>query len=144
MQADELISVMIRPRDVRQLSMAAMHAVMALRLCVICHKVGRNPMDDLIQRFGNPLAVRHFRFVFEAIGTAWPDPFTISRPCCPLLSPDEAMFADMMTSVARRDRAAFDSVTHEMHGSDAREALYATLSAFERVRQDGLPFTQSN
>lgn len=105
-----------------------------MRLCVVCHKVDRDPAEDLTQRFGNELAARRFGVVFEAVGTAWPDPFTVSRPCCPMLSPDEVTFADMMLAVSDQNREAFDAATCEMLGSDARETLYATLNAFNRAR----------
>ncbi len=134
MQSGKLIRAFIRPRDVRQLSLAAMHTVMAVRLCVICRKTDHDPAQDLLLRFGNELAVRRFQVLFEAIGTAWPEPFTISRPCCPVLSLDESMLANMMIAVIDQNRAAFDLETHEMLGSDARETLFAILSAFERAR----------
>jgi hypothetical protein len=134
MQASELVRDIIQPRDVRQLQVAAMHAVMAMRLCVICHNADRDPAADLLQRFGNELAVHRFQVVFEAVGAAWPEPFRVSRPCCPTLSPDESMFANMMVAVANRNRAAFDFETREMLGSDARETLFTVLSAFERAR----------
>jgi hypothetical protein len=137
MQASELIRNIFQPRDIRQLPIAAIHAVMAMRLCVICHKADRDPVDDLLQRFGNDLAVRRFQVVFEVIGTAWPDAFTVSRPCCSMLSPDESMFANMMMSVAAQNRAAFDIETRDMLDSDVRETLFATLEAFERARISG-------
>lgn len=134
MQTDKHIRDFIHPRDVRQLPMAAMHGVMAMRLCVICHRVGHDPAHDLLQRFGNELATNRFQVIFEVIGKTWPDPFTVSRACCPLLTPDESMFANMMIAACNQDRAAFDFETSEMFGSDARGTLFAALSAFERAR----------
>ncbi len=134
MRTSEFIDTMIKPRDVRLLPIPVMQAVMAMRLCVICHKVDRDPLDDLIPRFGSTIAARRFQVVFEVIGSAWPDPFMVSRPCCPMLGPDEMMFADMIAAASIQDRSMFDRITREMHNTDIRETLFTALSAFEQAR----------
>lgn len=134
MKTNENIDRIFPQRDVRALPMAVMQAVMAIRLCVICHKIDRDPAAELFQRLGSESAASRFAIVFEVVGTAWPEPFTVSRPCCTMLSPDEAMFADMMITVAARDRASFDMIICDMIGTDARETLFTTLQAYDQAR----------
>jgi hypothetical protein len=134
MQAETLLSQLAAPRDVRQLPVAAMHAVFAMRLCVLCQSVDRDPVDELTKRLGNSLAARRFLLVFEMIGAAWPGAFTIARPCCLWLTCDEIALAEMMTAAAMQNRASFDRSIEEMLGEDARERLFAGLAAFDRAR----------
>lgn len=138
MQAEALLRQLAAPRDVRHLPVAAMHAVFAMRLCVLCHSVDKDPSDELTKRLGNALAARRFRLVFEMIGAVWPDAFTIARPCCLRLTCDEIALAEMMTSASEQDRAAFDRATEDMLGEDARERLYSGISAFHRAREISL------
>jgi hypothetical protein len=138
MHTHQFIQIMVAQRDVRELPFPIAHAVMAMRLCVVCHTFDRDPKDDLIQRLGSPLAAQKFHIAVEAIGTAWPEPFSVARPCCPKLSPDEATLVDMITAVRANNRADFDKATQEMLGCDARNTLYGALCAFETARN--IPF----
>lgn len=134
MPAADTIRRLIHAPSVRQVPLRAAQAVLGLRLCVLLRKCDRNPLPELEQRFGSILAARRFGVVVEAIGQIWPEPFAVSPPCCPMMSFDEALLADMANSAASEDRAGFDRMTAEMMGSDARDTLFAALTAFERVR----------
>lgn len=119
--------------DIRSLPIAAVHVVMAMRLCVLCAKTGHDPLPRLVERFGGTLAGRRFRVAVEMVGGAWPDPFLINRPCCAALSPDEAMLAEMAVAAAAGDRLHFDQVSRDMLGDDARSRLFTSLAAFDRA-----------
>ena len=137
MQSSELIRQLTEQPLVRDLSVEAAQAVLALRYCILCRRSERDPMPELERRWGNILAARRFRLVVEAIGHSWPDPFAVAPPCCPRLSVDESLLAAMIGASARRDRAHFDGLTSEMLGSDAREMLFVALENFLRARAPG-------
>ncbi len=120
-------------RNVCHLSLSAIHIIMAMRLCVMCHKSGHDPEQRLAERFGSPLAAQRFRLAVEVIGQGWPEPFLVSRLCCPHLTPDEALLADMVAAVGNGDRAAFDRVSCDMVCADVRERIFASLIHFRNA-----------
>lgn len=134
MQSGELIRKFTEQPLVRDLSVDAARAVLALRYCILCRRGERDPMPELERRWGNMRAARRYRIVVEAIGHVWPAPFAVAPPCCPRVSFDEALLADMVIAADRRDRARFDFLTAEMLGGDAREMLFTALENFARAR----------
>lgn len=137
MQSSELVRRFTEQPLVRDLPVDAAQAVLALRYCILCRRAERDPMPELERRWGNILAARRYRLVVEAIGHVWPDPFAVAPPCCPRVSFDEALLADMVIAASRRDKVQFDCLTAEMLGSDAREMLYTSLENFVRARAPG-------
>ncbi len=128
-----LASLFTPTRDLRDLPLLSMHVIMAMRLCVMCAKTEQDPSAALEQRFRSPLAARRFQVLVVAIDQAWPEPFMISRPCCALLTPDEAMIADLAATAAYGDRAAFDTVARDMLSPETRDQLHIRFSAFLRA-----------
>lgn len=137
MHSSTLIRQLTTQPLIRDLSVEAAQVVLALRYCIVCRRNDRNPMPELERRWGNVLAARRYRLVVEAIGHSWPDPFAVAPPCCPRASFDEALLADMVTAAAHGDRVAFDVLTAEMLGSDAREMIFVALENFIRARAPG-------
>ncbi len=132
-----LVSLFTPIRDLRDLPLLSMHVIMAMRLCVTCATADRDPGAALEQRFASALAARRFQVLVVAIDQAWPEPFMISRPCCALLTPDEAMIGEMTVTAACANRAAFDTVARDMLSSEARDQLYIRFSAFLRAMRAG-------
>ncbi|MFZ5726839.1 MAG: addiction module antidote protein [Pseudomonadota bacterium] len=137
MQSRTVIRQLSEQPLVRDLSVEAAQAVLALRYSILCRRSGHDPMPELERRWGNILAARRFRLVVEAIAHVWPDPFAVAPPCCPRLSFDEALLAAIVGAASRRDRVDFDWRTAEMLGSDAREMLFAALENFIRAKAPG-------
>ena len=137
MQSSELVRKFTEQPLVRDLPVDAAQAVLALRYCILCRRAERDPMPELERRWGNILAARRYRLVVEAIGHVWPDPFAVAPPCCPRLSFDEGLLADIVTAAGRGDRVRFDCLTGEMLGNDARAMLFAALENFVRARAPG-------
>ena len=133
MQSSELVRKFTEQPLVRDLPVDAAQAVLALRYCILCRRAERDPMPELERRWGNILAARRYRLVVEAIGHIWPDPFAVAPPCCPRVSFDEALLAALVGAVRRDDRAAFDWLSAEMLGGDAREMLFVALGNFLRA-----------
>lgn len=132
-----LIAKLTRQALVRDLPLEVAQAVLALRYCILCRRVARDPTPELERRWGNVLAARRYRVAVEAIGHVWPEAFAVAPPCCPCLSHDEALFAGMVGAAAREDRAHFDWLTAEMLGGDAREMLFVALGNFLRAKAPG-------
>ncbi len=137
MHSSTLIRQLTEQPLIRDLSVEAAQAVLALRFCILCRRSGNDPMPELERRWGNILAARRYRLVVEAIGHSWPEPFAVAPPCCPRVSFDEALLAGMVSAAARNDRAQFDWLTAEMLGSDAREMIFVALENFIRARSPG-------
>lgn len=113
-----------RPADLGSATVFEARLVVALRIAVFAHKSGADPAPHVAARLGSTALSNQLSLVLEAMGQAWPEPFSVSRPCCARLSPDEAMFVGMMRSAMRGNRAAFDRDTREMIGEDARTLIY--------------------
>lgn len=122
-----------RPDHLGSANLFEAKLVVSLRIAVFAHKSGEDPGPHVTARLGNPVLANHLSLVIEAMGQAWPDPFSVSRPCCGRLSPDEAMFVAMVRSAMRGNRAAFDRVTCEMIGEDARTLIYNLMWQFGRL-----------
>jgi hypothetical protein len=137
MESTGLIRRLTEQPLIRDLSVDAAQAVLALRYCILCRRGERDPMPELERRWGNVLAARRYRLVVEAIGHCWPDPFAVAPPCCPRASFDESLLAAMVGAAARRDRARFDWLTSEMLGSDARELIFVAVENFLRATAPG-------
>ena len=48
---DELIAALLRPQDVRGLTLKGLHLIMAMRVCAMFEASGRDPVPDLAQRY---------------------------------------------------------------------------------------------
>lgn len=113
-----------RPADLGSATVFEARLVVALRIAVFAHKTGADPGAHVAARLGSVPLSNHLSLILEAMGQVWPEPFSVSRPCCGRLSPDEAMFVGMVRSAMRGNRAAFDRQTREMIPEDARTLIY--------------------
>lgn len=125
-----------RPGDLRALDMKALHVVMAVRLCALFDRAEREPLAELAQRFRSFEAAAAVLDLVRTVSWAWPEPFTVNRPCCLAMSPDETTLAAMLRAAARGDRAGFGEVLAGFVRPGRHERLYdagilaaATLAA---------------
>lgn len=122
-----------RPMDLGSASLMEAKLVVALRIAIFAHKSGADPAPHVAARLGSIPLSNQLSLVLEAMGQAWPDPFSVSRPCCGRLSPDEVLFVGMVRSAMRGNRAAFDRQTREMLGEDARSLIYNLMWQMGRM-----------
>ncbi len=122
-----------RPMDLGSASLIEAKLVVALRIAIFAHKSGADPAPHVAARLGSIPLSNQLSLVLEAMGQAWPDPFSVSRPCCGRLSPDEVLFVGMVRSAMRGNRAAFDRQTREMLGEDARSLIYNLMWQMGRM-----------
>lgn len=118
------------PPMIGNLSITAIRAIMAFRILAFCGNAGREPVGELAQRLGSITAAKAFLGFADTVGRYWPEKVHVSRPCCRLLSPDEATLAALVQSAANCDRAASDRVLEGFVRADRHAALFeAALAA---------------
>ena len=111
-------------------SEAQAHLVVSARLWVALRKRGSDPATMMEQRFGSEAASWNFWLLMEEVGTAWPDPFMVSPPCCRRMSHDEKVLLDMIQYGADGDRGAFLRLLQEMLPVEIADRLYASTRTF--------------
>jgi len=102
-----ITKALARPQDLRRLPMPAMHVVMAMRLCALFERAGRDPFSELATRFASAALAVDVLSLNRRIARSWPDAFVVSRPCCMRLTPDEATLANLARFALAADRQAF-------------------------------------
>lgn len=135
MWSGNLAKLMTPLPDIMSLPSTEARIVMALRVAVMSQKCYQDARPYLRDRLGSHLAMNRFLIVVEAIGMAWPESLTISRPCCPHTMPDEILLLSMLRQVGAGNRPAFDALICEMIDSDSRNRIYLDMANFASVYQ---------
>lgn len=107
--------------------------VRALRLWVVQTQQNVCPMESVAAVLGSLRSAAHLHLLLEEVAVAWPDPFAVAPPCCPRLSHDELLLADMVRLAVRGDRPGFDRLLAEMIPPDERERLFLSTSVLGRA-----------
>ncbi|HEY1124043.1 MAG TPA: hypothetical protein VGE65_00295 [Sphingobium sp.] len=114
-------------RDLREHPLVAMHVVMGTRLSLLFARAGRDPLPDLAVRLRSVRAARAQQALTAAVGHYWPDMFTLRRPCCMILSPDEMVLADVAVAAMRGDRASAMDAMRDFLPGRARDLLFREM-----------------
>ncbi len=125
-----IIGQMMTPPRLDSLVAAAAQAVMAVRIDVICRRRGIDPVPALVQRLGSAAMARRATHFVDVIGAAWPEPFTLSPPCCRTLSHDELLLGTMIEAAGLDDRRWFDRVCCDLLDDDSRDAAWRGIMLF--------------
>lgn len=104
--------------------------VVTARLWVSLRKRGIDPAVAVSQRLGSEEAAWRFWLLMEEVGTAWPDPFMVSPPCCGRMSFDEASLIAMLDHARGGRRVQFLSLLKEMLPLEIADRLYGTARSF--------------
>jgi predicted lipoprotein len=113
--------------DLRACTVPAVHAVMATRLHVLYAQCGHDPLPDLAVRLRSMRAARAVATLNAAIDRVWPESFAVHRPCCMLMSPDEALLAQVATAAAQGKRAAAMDAMRDYLPALSRERLFREM-----------------
>ena len=105
----------------------------AIRDWVVAHRQGAVPAPALKNRLGSARAAAHVELLLAEIACAWRDPFAVAPPCCPQLSHDEALVADMLALAGRDDRSAFDRLLADLLPDDERERLFLSMTVLAEI-----------
>lgn len=125
-----LVDSLVRPQDVRGLTLTGLHMTMAMRLCAMFDAAGRDPVPDLARRYHSIEAACAVHGLVQTIKHVWPEPFMVNRPCCLAMTPDEATLSALVRNALAADRAGFASVVDGFVRADRHGALYeATVHA---------------
>lgn len=119
-----IVASLARPADLRTLPLPALHIVMAMRLCALFDQAGREPLVELAGRFASVTLAEQVLRLGRLVARSWPEAFTVARPCCMLLSPDERTLANAALAALSGDR---DRFSHELDGfvrASRHDALY--------------------
>lgn len=87
-------------------------------------------MERVSMWLGGVRRAAAFLVLLANAGAAWPEPIAVHRMCCPRLTPDEGLILDCIALAAAGDRPNFERHTHEMLGSEGREALWRAACRF--------------
>lgn len=116
-------------RDLRAYPLAAVHIIMATRLCILFGQAGRDPLPDLAVRMRSMDAARRVERLARAIQQDWPDPFLIHRPCSVRLTPDEALLGDLVVAAAQGDDATAITILRDMLPAETARHLFESAIA---------------
>ena len=117
-------------RTIEQLDEWQAGLVVTARMWVVMRKRGVDPAEAMGQRLGSSAAAWHFWLLMEEVGTAWPDPFLVSPPCCRTLNHDEALLVDMIGDAAGGERMAFLTRLRDMLPVELADRLFTTTRSF--------------
>ena len=115
--------------DLRAMTAAEANLAIAVRLWVVMNKLGRCPLQAMIERLGSAPAGGRLHLLLEEIGAAWPEPLCVNPPCCPRLSHDEALVLDMARIARHDDRPGFDRLLSDLLPAEARERLFRSAAS---------------
>ena len=115
------------PPRLGDLSPLAIRLVMATRIRVSAERQGRPWLAILTARLGSHEDALYAAHLVEVIGAAWPDRFALSPPCCPSLSPDEALLGALAEASEEDDRPGFDREARDLLDGEMRDQLWREL-----------------
>lgn len=128
-----LLDLFMPTPDIRTMPSAEARIAIAIRMWVVMGKLGRDPIAVLRDKLGSTDAAMRLHLLLEQAGAAWVDPFCVNPPCCPRLSPDEALILEMVGLAAAGDRPGFDRLLSDMLREDVRSRLYASAKRLAAV-----------
>jgi len=121
------IAKLQRPPLASQFAPPVVKLVLAVRLLANCIAAGRDPLAQLACRFESIEAAKSVMDLAQACSHAWAENFTVNRPCCNALTPDETVLAQMADAAMMADRRRFDTVLDGLIRRERYERLYDTV-----------------
>lgn len=122
------IERLCRLPGIEDLSYLGYRTVSAIRLMAICGKAERDPLVELTRRFGSVTAAKAFLDFADLAGACWPERLAVMRPCCRIISHDEATLAAMADCAGRGDRTGFEAVLTGFVRPDRHERLFSSAA----------------
>lgn len=119
-----LIEKLQRPALASQFPPPVFKLVLAMRLMASCIAAKRDPLAQLACRFESIEVAKSVMDLAQACSHAWPENFTVNRPCCNALTPDEAALAHMAEAAISADRVRFDAVLEGLIRRERYERLF--------------------
>ncbi len=123
-RTQDVLGSLFRIGDVRRLSLAGLHLVMAMRLFALFERAGRDPLVELSQRFGSVSAALAMVDLADQIGQCWPERYQSSRPCCLSMTPDEWTVSQLCSAVEAGSRGRFVAALDGFVRRDRHDRLF--------------------
>ncbi len=101
--------------------------IFAFRHAVICHALHKDPYDHLIRQYRSIAIAKKIVALTTQIQAIWPYNFMVMRPCCRVLSPDEATLCDGYACASARNFPAFATVTTDILPAKTARQLYTRM-----------------
>lgn len=114
-------------KDLRASPVIAVQTVMATRLATLYERAGRDPLPDMAVRLRSLRAAQALRALVGTISQLWPERFLARRPCCMVMSPDEALIGEVAAATLRGDRAGAMDAMRDLLPAIARERLFRDM-----------------
>ncbi len=121
---------LLEPQSLNRLEEGEARLVIAARLWVGLRKRGADPNPAIALRLGSDAAAWRFWLLMEEVGTAWPEPFLVSPPCCSRMTMDEAALCDMLRAAGEANKAGFVQLLEDLLPLELAERLYNSAGAF--------------
>ena len=131
-----LVQSLARTPMLAELDPQAGRILGALRVWAVSLRAGRCPIAAAGSRLGSLRLGAHLHLLLEEIGAAWPDPFAVSPPCCPRLSHDEALLAQMVGLAGHGRRPQFDRLLADLLPFEERERLFLSAGTLLRILRE--------
>tara|TARA_E500000305_G_scaffold22969_1_gene17338 strand:+ start:125 stop:532 length:408 start_codon:yes stop_codon:yes gene_type:complete len=112
------------------LSFTGARIVADFRLLALCAKARRDPVLELLQRNACLTTAKAFLDLADTIGACWPENVTVARPCCPVVTPDEATIANMVDAARAGERERFSGQIDGFVRADRHDRLYARATVY--------------
>jgi hypothetical protein len=103
--------------------------ILAARCWCLLRKAGIDPLERLERHLHSRFAAVRFSLLMESIMPIWPEPFSVYRPCCAVVSIDERLLADAIRLARAGARRDFDRLLCEMFSADERQLIYIRARA---------------
>ena len=116
----------------------ARETILNTRLAVLAERREVAVLPVLERRLGEAAMAARFLHLTQVVAAAWPERFSLAPPCCPTLSPDEMLLAELAGAVAEGDAARFESAAREMLAEDARRILWQEMAVIAAARRDSV------
>jgi len=127
--AKAVIARLAQPPRLADQDAIAARFIHALRLIALHERVGRDPVPELSARLGSvEIAARALQLSL-AIAASWPENVRVACYCAPVLTPDEATIAALVTGASRGSRPAFEDAIDGFVRPDRAQRLWVPVLA---------------
>ncbi len=132
------IDRLLQPPRMCALEPFARETILVTRLSVLAARREVAVLPVLERRLGDAALAARYLHLTQVVAAAWPERFSLAPPCCPTLSPDEMLLAELAGAAADGDLRRFDSAGREMLGDDARAIVWQELAVIAAARRENV------
>ena len=114
-------------RDLRTSPVVVVQTIIAARIAILYARAGRDYLPDMAVRLRSMRAAQALQAVLETANAVWPEPLLVHRPCCTMMTPDEALVADITLAAMRGSRGHAMEAMRDLLPSLPRDRLFGEM-----------------